>query len=221
MSVRLTIVGDALLDRDVEGAVHRLAPDAPVPVVEHDHTTVRPGGAGLAAALAAAGGHEVRLVSALAPDAAGADLAAALQRCGVGVVDLGLDGATPEKIRIRARGRALLRVDRGGPAGAVGPATAAARAAIDWADAVLVADYGRGLAAVEGVRRAVGHAAARGVPVVWDPHPRGAVPVAATTLVTPNDDEARGFAAGVAGAGVTGAIVCAEALRTAWSASWV
>ncbi|MDX6714707.1 MAG: D-beta-D-heptose 7-phosphate kinase / D-beta-D-heptose 1-phosphate adenosyltransferase, partial [Baekduia sp.] len=120
MSVRLTIIGDALLDRDVEGAVHRLAPDAPVPVVEHDHTSVRPGGAGLAAALSAAGGHAVRLVTALAADAAGADLAAALQHCGVTVVDLRLDGATPEKIRIRARGRALLRLDRGGPAGAVG-----------------------------------------------------------------------------------------------------
>jgi rfaE bifunctional protein nucleotidyltransferase chain/domain/rfaE bifunctional protein kinase chain/domain len=222
MSVRLTIIGDALLDRDLEGAVHRLAPDAPVPVVEHHHTSVRPGGAGLAAALSAAGGHDVRFVTALAPDAAGGDLAAALQRCGVDVVDLGLHGATPEKIRIRARGRALLRVDRGGPAGAVGPATGAARAAIEWADAVLVADYGRGVAAVEGVRSAIGHAAAQGVPVVWDPHPRGAVPVAGSTLATPNDDEARGFAGpSEAGPGATGAIARALALRTTWSASWV
>jgi rfaE bifunctional protein nucleotidyltransferase chain/domain/rfaE bifunctional protein kinase chain/domain len=222
VSVRLTIIGDALLDRDVEGAVHRLAPDAPVPVVEHDHTSVRPGGAGLAAALSAAGGHAVRLVTALAADAAGADLAAALQHCGVTVVDLRLDGATPEKIRIRARGRALLRLDRGGPAGAVGPATGAARAAIEWADAVLVADYGRGVAAVEGVRTAIGDAAARGLPVVWDPHPRGPAPVAGSTLVTPNDDEARGFAgASDAGTGAAGAIARAAALRTAWAASWV
>ncbi|MCW3004166.1 MAG: D-beta-D-heptose 1-phosphate adenosyltransferase, partial [Conexibacter sp.] len=121
MSVRLTVLGDALLDRDVEGAVHRMAPDAPVPVVEHDHTSVRPGGAGLAAALSAAGGHEVRLVTAIAPDAAGAELAAELRACGVEVVDLGVDGATPEKIRVRAGGRALLRVDRGGSAGRVGP----------------------------------------------------------------------------------------------------
>ncbi|MCW3017325.1 MAG: D-glycero-beta-D-manno-heptose 1-phosphate adenylyltransferase, partial [Solirubrobacterales bacterium] len=44
MTVRLTVVGDALLDRDVDGDVRRLAPDAPVPVVDHERTTVRAGG---------------------------------------------------------------------------------------------------------------------------------------------------------------------------------
>src|SRR4051794_35107942 len=152
MPVRLTVIGDALLDRDVEGDVRRLAPDAPVPVVDHEQTVVRPGGAGLAATLAAAGGHEVRLVTALARDAAGRELAGALAAHDVEVVDLGLDGATPEKIRVRAQGRALLRLDRGGDGGAVGPATAAARAAIEWADTELVADYGRGVADQDGLR---------------------------------------------------------------------
>ena len=30
----LVVVGDALLDRDLDGRVERLAPDAPVPVVD-------------------------------------------------------------------------------------------------------------------------------------------------------------------------------------------
>ena len=220
MTVRLTVLGDALLDRDVEGDVHRLAPDAPVPVVEHDHTTVRPGGAGLAAALAAAAGHEVRLVTALARDDAGRELARALAVRDVEVVDLGLDGATPEKIRVRAQGRALLRLDRGGAGGAVGAATAAGRAAIEWADALLVADYGRGVAGEAGVRAAVRRAAAAGVPVVWDPHPRGGAPVPGATLVTPNDGEARGFVPGVGGGGPHGALARAEALRARWRAHW-
>jgi rfaE bifunctional protein nucleotidyltransferase chain/domain/rfaE bifunctional protein kinase chain/domain len=222
MSVRLTVLGDALLDRDVEGAVHRMAPDAPVPVVEHDHTSVRPGGAGLAAALSAAGGHEVRLVTAIAPDAAGAELAAELRACGVEVIDLGVDGATPEKIRVRAGGRALLRVDRGGSAGRVGPVTAAARAAIGWADAVLVADYGRGVAAEDGLRTALWHAATRDVPVVWDPHPRGPTPVRGATLVTPNEAEARTFAVDPPTTGSLAETVArAAALRERWGASWV
>jgi D-beta-D-heptose 7-phosphate kinase / D-beta-D-heptose 1-phosphate adenosyltransferase len=220
-AVRLTVLGDALLDRDLEGEVRRLAPDAPVPIVDHDRTTVRPGGAGLAAVLAAAGGHEVRLVTALAPDAAGRELARALADGGVEVVDVGLDGDTPEKIRVRSQGRALLRVDRGSEPGAVGPATAAARAAIGWADAVLVSDYGRGVTADEGLRDALSRASARGVPVVWDPHPRGAQPVGGTLLATPNDAEARGFAADVAGEGPHGAIARGEALRERWGARWV
>ena len=42
---------------------------------------------------------------------------------GVRVVDLGLDGQTPEKVRVRSDGRSLLRLDRGGSGGVVGPLT--------------------------------------------------------------------------------------------------
>src|SRR5919107_954195 len=50
------------------------------------------------APLPAADGNEVILVTALATDAAGTWLAAALDRSGVEVVDLGLRGTTREKI---------------------------------------------------------------------------------------------------------------------------
>jgi rfaE bifunctional protein nucleotidyltransferase chain/domain/rfaE bifunctional protein kinase chain/domain len=222
---RLTIVGDALLDRDVDGDVRRLAPDAPVPVVDHERTAVRPGGAGLAAMLAAAAGHEVRLVTAVAADGPGAELRDALERAAVEVVDLVLAGQTPEKIRIRARGRALLRLDRGGAPGAVGPATAAARAAIEWSDAVLVADYGRGVCAEPGLRAALEHALNTGAPLVWDPHPRGAAPVPGASLVTPNAAEAAAFAARPDAladvAPIARAGADAEALRDRWAARWV
>lgn len=222
---RLTIVGDALLDRDVDGDVHRLAPDAPVPVVDHARTVVRPGGAGLAAVLATAAGHAVRLVTALAPDGPGAELRHALERMGVEVVDLVLSGQTPEKIRIRAQGRALLRLDRGGAPGAVGAAPAAALAAIEWSDAVLVADYGRGVCAEPGLRTTLEHALAGGTPVVWDPHQRGATPVPGAWLVTPNVAEAAAFAArpdaGVENAPIVRAGADGEALRDRWAARWV
>ncbi|MBV9382745.1 MAG: cytidyltransferase, partial [Streptosporangiaceae bacterium] len=41
----LVIVGDALLDQDVDGRAERLSPDAPVPVVEDAAGRTRPGGA--------------------------------------------------------------------------------------------------------------------------------------------------------------------------------
>ena len=80
-----------------------------------------------------------------------------------------------------AGGRPVVRLDRGGEARGCGPL--AARGALDGADAVLVSDYGRGVAAEPTVRAALD---ARGVPVVWDPHPQGAEPVPGATLVTPN-----------------------------------
>ncbi|HEX7298280.1 MAG TPA: PfkB family carbohydrate kinase [Solirubrobacteraceae bacterium] len=182
----LVVVGDALLDRDVVGAVERLSPDAPVPVVDEDHVRSHPGGAGLAAVLAAGDGRPVTLVTALGRDAAGAELRSLLAERGVEVVDLGLDGATPEKVRIGAAGRPLVRLDRGGGSG-VGEPDAAARAAIGWAGAVLVSDYGRGVAASPGVREAL--SAGLG-PLVWDPHPRGPAPVPGAALATPNLAEA-------------------------------
>ena len=62
----LVVVGDALLDRDVTGRADRLSPDAPVPVVSDLSEVDRPGGAGLAALLAARDGADVTLVTALA-----------------------------------------------------------------------------------------------------------------------------------------------------------
>lgn len=186
----LVVVGDALLDRDVEGRVERLCPDAPVPVFDEEERTSRPGGAGLAASLAADDGYRVVLVTALATDPAGRELAALLSEAGVEVVDLGLGGVTPEKVRVLAGGRSLLRLDRGGrEPGPVGAVTDAARDALSTADAVLVADYGRGLTAAPGLRAALTEVAA-GVPLVWDPHPRGAEPVEGVRLVTPNSPEA-------------------------------
>jgi D-beta-D-heptose 7-phosphate kinase/D-beta-D-heptose 1-phosphate adenosyltransferase len=185
---RLVVVGDALLDRDLDGRAERLAPDAPVPVVDDAEEHTRPGGAGLAAALGAAAGHAVTLVCALGADAAGARLRALLTVSGVTVCDLSLLGPTPEKVRVRSGGRALVRLDYGGDGAACGPLTPAAAAALAQADGVLVSDYGRGVAAEPSLRAAL--AGLRAVPVVWDPHWRGPAPVAGCLLVTPNAAEA-------------------------------
>ena len=55
----VVVVGDILLDRDVEGVVNRLCPDSPVPVLDETTHVERPGGAGLAALFATAQGAEV------------------------------------------------------------------------------------------------------------------------------------------------------------------
>jgi len=184
----LVVIGDALLDRDLDGRAERLAPDAPVPVVDGMERHDRAGGAGLAASLAAAAGNEVTLVCALGADGTGARVRELLIANGVTVCDLGLSGATPEKVRVRVAGRALVRLDSGGEATGCGPLSEAARAALAAADAVLVSDYGRGVAAAPTVRVALTGVGA--TPIVWDPHPSGPDPVRGCVLVTPNAAEA-------------------------------
>jgi D-beta-D-heptose 7-phosphate kinase / D-beta-D-heptose 1-phosphate adenosyltransferase len=216
----VVVVGDALLDRDLDGRVERLAPDAPVPVVDDPAERRRPGGAALAATLAALDGRAVVLVTALAADEAGAALRGLLVAAGVEVVDLGLAGPTPEKIRVRVDGRSLLRLDRATRPGRVGPPGDAARRALAGAAAVLVADYGRGLAAGPGVRAALAGLPAR-VPVVWDPHPRGPAPVPGARLATPNRAEAARFAPEVPGGGLAAVTARGRLLADRWQVAAV
>jgi rfaE bifunctional protein nucleotidyltransferase chain/domain len=194
----LVVIGDALLDRDMDGTASRLCPDAPVPVLDDLTETRRPGGAALAALLAARGGGPVLLVTPIGDDPASATVRALLEPY-VTIVPMPLDGPLPDKVRFRAGGQTLLRTD--GPAGRPGPASREAAEAIASAGTLLVSDYGRGAAADDRIRAALARRAAR-VPLVWDPHPRGADPVPGTRLATPNHREARAAAGlGLAPAG--------------------
>ena len=214
----LVIVGDALLDRDVLGTVTRVCPDAPVPVIDAVETRSRPGGAGLAALIAARTPRPVILITALAPDPAGEALASMLAGAGVEVVNLGLDGPTVEKVRIRAAGQSLLRVDTGGERSPVGPPGPEVAALLAGAAAIAVADYGRGVIAEPTLRRTLASVAATR-PVVWDPHPRGERPVPGCWLVTPNAAEATTFAeAGIAGRDLGSQARRAADLRQRWEA---
>ncbi|WP_370872162.1 PfkB family carbohydrate kinase [Spirilliplanes yamanashiensis] len=210
----MVIVGDTLLDADVDGAVRRVAPDAPAPVLDQEHVAERPGGAGLAALLAAADGHDVTLVTALAADAPAARITARLAAAGVRLCALPVTGTTPEKIRLRADGRVLLRLDRG-EGGDIGPAPDLD--CLHTADAILVSDYGRGVAAHPEVRAALTAAKA---PIVWDPHPRGPAPVPGVRLATPNAAEVR-TATGAGGTALAAASHGGHELRRRWRAAAV
>ncbi|MER6214204.1 D-glycero-beta-D-manno-heptose 1-phosphate adenylyltransferase [Streptomyces sp. NPDC001674] len=212
----LVVVGDVLLDRDIAGVADRLAPDAPAPVVDVTEERFRPGGAGLAAALAARSGHEVVLVTALGRDAASRRVRRAL-RGRVTLVELPLDGSLPVKTRVLAGGRPLVRIDRGG--GRTGAATPECARVLAAARTVLVADYGRG--AADAVRPLL-EAAARRAALVWDPHPRGGPPVPGARLVTPNAAEAKALCPEEGGGGSLGAYARRGALLAArWRAASV
>ncbi|WP_259346285.1 PfkB family carbohydrate kinase [Curtobacterium sp. ME26] len=209
---RIVVVGDTLLDVDVSGTSERLSPDAPVPVVDVRTDDRRAGGAGLVAMMLVRDGHDVTLVTVLSDDDRAAEIRALLPD--VRVV-AGPSGApTPVKTRVRVVDHALVRIDEGCATPPVPETTAEMTAALEGADAIVVADYGRGVAASAGLRDAL-TAAARTTPVVWDPHPKGAAPVVGTAVVTPNTSEARRYT-DVPGEGVPFATVAAAALVDTW-----
>ncbi|MEU0469279.1 D-glycero-beta-D-manno-heptose 1-phosphate adenylyltransferase [Amycolatopsis sp. NPDC006131] len=212
MTGPLVVVGDTLLDIDVDGNADRLCPEAPVPVVDVGREWHRPGGAGLAARLAARSAADVVLVTALGADEGGARLARLLAG-EVELCALPLEGETVRKTRIRAAGQSVVRLDHGDGRAAHEPLDERTVAVLREASAILVADYGRGVASHPQIRELL---AATDAPVVWDPHPRGGPPVPGAALVTPNDSEAAKFA-GEPGTPEE----LAERLRAEWAAEAV
>ncbi len=190
-AIRLTVVGDSLLDIDAVGRVDRVCPDAPVPVVDEIVEHPRPGGAALAAMMAARDGHDVQLVTAWGDDQAGDRLAELL--VDVTVIRVPYDGPTPVKYRVRSGGQSIVRLDRGTDLGTFGALPTDVEHAVAAADAVLVSDYGRGITGVDELRDVLSRRP-RPTPLVWDPHPRGSQPVAGAQLVTPNSTEAADWA---------------------------
>ena len=211
----LVVVGDVMLDIDLVGQAARLAPDAPVPVVSSGTERPRAGGAALTASWLGRQRGRVVLVAPLAEDAAAQQLVALLGDQ-VEIVGVPWTGTTPVKTRVRADDHALVRIDRGGATGRYGPWPAAARAAIEAAAAVVVADYGLGVTAERELREVLGRKAGR-TPIVWDPHPRGATPVAGVRLVTPNEAEAQRVTPSLAGTGWAAAGRRAAQLVRHWS----
>lgn len=215
----IVVVGDVLLDVDMIGSAERLSPDAPVPVVDVDGSVVRAGGAGLVARLLVEDGHDVELVTALSGDDRSEQLRSAL--AGVRLATGTTNGPTPVKTRLRASGHAIVRFDEGCALGPAPSVTAQMLHAIEHADAILVADYGRGLAADHRVRSAIESRCGQ-VPIVWDPHPNGPTPVAGVDFVTPNIGEALRLSGVDAGDSmISSASRAAQRLQEQWSCAAV
>jgi rfaE bifunctional protein nucleotidyltransferase chain/domain/rfaE bifunctional protein kinase chain/domain len=208
------VVGDTILDVDLTGSAGRLCPDEPAPVLDDLWERRRPGGAALTAWLAARHGREVVLVCARADDEE-AGVVEQLLAPHVRVLPLATTGSTAVKTRVRAGDRTLARLDRGGELGDLQVPLSQLRHLVSDAAAVLVSDYGRGVAAQPEVRMALTEAAWR-VPVVWDPHPRGSAPVPDVTLATPNAAEAAAWVGRAKGSDLSAHLQHARALHQHW-----
>ncbi|MET1086372.1 MAG: PfkB family carbohydrate kinase [Arthrobacter sp.] len=186
--MRVVVVGDVMLDVDLAGEATRLSPDAPVPVVDVYGVKRRAGGAGLVARMLAEDNWPVTLVTVLGDDDAGRQLEAHL--AGVRLVSGPSGYPSPVKTRVRAGSHPVVRFDQGCEKTPVPEVTPAMLHAVERAGVVIVADYGRGLAANPQLRELLARLADE-VPIVWDPHPAGPDPVPGVAVVTPNLAEAQ------------------------------
>ena len=201
--VRLVVVGDLVADEFIYGQIDRVSREAPVLILKYDSTEVVPGGAGNAALNAAALGARVGVVGAVGQDGAGDGLLDALGGAGrsrpvdVRRVARTRGGVTPVKTRILAGGvhsakQQVVRIDRAGSA--LSPRTlarveGALAGALRQADAVIVSDYGGGLATPRLWQRALAAARLRRPPIVVVDSRYGLSDFTGMTACTPNESE--------------------------------
>ncbi len=108
------IVGDLMLDRYLTGTVSRISPEAPVPVVLHQHTDDRLGGAANVALNVRALGSTPILCSVAGDDADGAALLRILPANGISAEGIVLSESrrTTVKTRVLGNNQQMLRIDR-------------------------------------------------------------------------------------------------------------
>lgn len=211
----LVIVGDVLLDVDIETGADRLVPDTPAPVLDERNRITRAGGAALAAAFAAETYNgPITLIAPMAADSEAAQIAALLDKR-VRLIPIPASGRTPVKTRLRCGATTVARLDSGDHRLSIGDVPPSADEASREAAAVLVSDYGGGSTTVPAMRSLVAAAASR-IPVVWDPHPRGGPPPPGVSLVTPNQSEAERATGVRADPGIAGIRDQAFALLELW-----
>jgi len=196
-SMSVLVAGDVMLDHFVIGRVSRISPEAPVPVVEHDHDEYRIGGAGNVAHNVRALGGRVELVGLMGRDEAAGRLRGEMVMSGMGVEGLVVDPARPTTRKQRivtTRNQQVARVDYEDDGEAAGEVERAlidrARHALAHADVVVVSDYLKGAVTRGLVAALVEGARERRIPVLVDPKIPHIDYYAGATVVTPNHHEA-------------------------------
>ncbi|MGE0809107.1 MAG: D-glycero-beta-D-manno-heptose-7-phosphate kinase [Immundisolibacter sp.] len=187
---RVLVVGDAMLDRYWFGAVERISPEAPVPVVAVGGSEERLGGAANVARNVVALGGQARLLAVTGVDEAAARIDALLAETHIDA-QLLRDPALPTtlKLRVLSRSQQLIRLDfEARPAAAALAQIEAAFAdALDWAQVVVLSDYGKGTLGAASTLIERARAAAR--PVIVDPKGHDYERYRGATLLTPNRGE--------------------------------
>ena len=193
---RVLVVGDVMLDEYLWGAVRRISPEAPVPVVELQKRSHVPGGAANTAANVAGLRGEVFLYSIVGGDEAGRQLLSALAAQGIPLEGLLIDENRPTttKTRIIAHSQQVVRVDREDrsafPPGLEERLLQLIADRLPSIDACIVSDYAKGLVSPTLAQRVIQTAKGLGKPVIVDPKGTNFAKYRGATLVKPNLHEA-------------------------------
>ena len=191
-AARVLVVGDAMLDRYWFGAVDRISPEAPVPVVRVNPSKEQErlgGAANVAWNIKVLGAHP-RLLTAIGDDEHGHRLESLLEKSGIETLskrDARL--TTTVKLRVIGRSQQLLRVDfeEEPDHEVLVEMRPLYNDALTVSKVVLFSDYGKG--GLTHIPAMIEAARAAGLPVLVDPKGSDYQRYQGATVITPNRNE--------------------------------
>ncbi len=193
---RTLVLGDVMLDHFIWGAVGRISPEAPVPVVDFERESYIPGGAGNVARNLTALEVPTELFGVIGRDAAADQLKSLLATQNIGCSGLQPDARrlTTVKTRIVAHQQQVVRVDRESRDHLDGKASkkllAALKQKMRGAAAVIIGDYGKGVVSQPLLDEIKELCREQAVWLSLDPKPVHHLNLKGLSLITPNRKEA-------------------------------
>lgn len=184
------VVGDVMLDRYWFGAVERISPEAPVPVVRVTREEERNGGAANVAYNVLTLGARASLLTVVGDDEASHKLEALVAGTGIQpYFGRDVDLKTTVKLRVIGRQQQLLRLDfENTPKTEVlASQTAIFTELLPQHQAVLFSDYGKG--GLAHISDMIARARAAAVPILIDPKGNDYARYRGATVITPNRAE--------------------------------
>jgi D-beta-D-heptose 7-phosphate kinase/D-beta-D-heptose 1-phosphate adenosyltransferase len=185
------VIGDVMLDKYIWGAVERISPEAPVPIVHSSRATQCPGGAANVAMNLVGLGAKATLVGFVGEDQDANLLNAALVASGVRAALVPVPNfPTTSKLRILSSNQQMLRVDTeksgGQPSAAYEELMQKAREVMPSCSAVVLSDYAKGVLSDFVCSTIISDARILGIPVLVDPKSATFEKYRNATTVCPN-----------------------------------
>ena len=191
--IKILVIGDLMLDHYIWGDVHRISPEAPVPIVNAARESHTAGGAANVALNLASLGIPVSLAGSLGNDGTGEKLLSILDGAGIDTSLCLTESRRPTivKTRVIVRNQQLCRIDHEAAASlySLDP-TAAMLSAIKASDAIIVSDYAKGVISQSTLNAILDHAKQHGKTIAIDPKPSRKMKFKGASLITPNRHEA-------------------------------
>lgn len=194
--LHILVIGDVMIDRYISGTVHRISPEAPVPVVNMKSVENRLGGAANVALNLQALGAQVTLLSVIGSDEDGVELISKMEKTESLHQQLVLlpNKITTVKTRVMAGNQHLLRIDQEDARDITRDESDIIYQRFlqiiqDGIDGIILQDYNKGLLIPELINSIIKKAKEQNIPTFVDPKEKNFFEYAGCTIFKPNKKE--------------------------------